>query len=71
MFADYEKAFDSIEIWYVLNALINSRIDYRYATLIQNIYKKATFKIQMDTWTYQEVKNQRGVRQDDPLFPKL
>ena len=30
---DYGKAFDSIEIWEVLNDLSNARIGYRYVNI--------------------------------------
>ena len=42
---DYEKAFDSIEIWAVLNALSNAKIDYRYLNIIKYIYENATSQI--------------------------
>ena len=41
----YEKAFDSIEIWTVLNALSNARIDYRHINIIKYIYENATSQI--------------------------
>lgn len=36
-FVDYEKAFDSVETWAVLNAMDEARIDTRYSRLIKHI----------------------------------
>lgn len=35
---DYEKTFDPIEIWAILNNLSNSRVHDRYSKLILYIY---------------------------------
>lgn len=69
-FVDYEKAFDSVELWAVEQAMNNCRIDSRYRTLIHNIYKNATMTIQIGDTT-RPIQVKRGVRQGDVISPKL
>ena len=68
---DYEKAFDSIEIWAVLNALSNARIDYRYTNIIKYIYENATSQIITTQEKTNKIQIKRGVRQGDSISPKL
>lgn len=69
-FVDYEKAFDTIETWAVINALKDCRIDERYIRLFKNIQNKATSCIRLHTNT-ETFKIERGVRQGDTISPKL
>lgn len=69
-FIDYKKAFDSIESWAVIQSLQNARIDHRYTNLVNNIYQKATLKVNLPPET-KPVAIRRGVRQGDTLSPKL
>jgi hypothetical protein len=69
-FVDYEKAFDSIEIWAILDALYDCRTDSRYSELIKYIYEHATSSIRLHEDT-QKFKIGRGVRQGDTISPKL
>lgn len=69
-FIDYKKAFDTVEIWAVLQALKNARIDSRYNKLIEQIYKKATLQIRLHENT-EKISIKRGVRQGDNMSPKL
>lgn len=70
IFIDYEKAFDSIELQTILEALNQSRIDYRYTSLIRNIYKNATSNVRLYEDT-EKFNIERGVRQGDNISPKL
>lgn len=71
-FIDYEKAFDTIEVWTVLQALDNARVDSRYSDLMKYIYEKATSTIKIDNDTKtKQIKLERGVRQGDTISPKL
>jgi hypothetical protein len=70
-FIDYEKAFDSIEHFAIIRALRNININETYVKLLQNIYKDATAKIHIDNHVSTEFKIERGVRQGDPISPKL
>lgn len=69
-FIDYNKAFDSIEhenIWYCLK---NQGVDQKYIRIIKNVYINSTAKIKLEK-EGKEIKINRGVRQGDPLSPKL
>jgi hypothetical protein len=69
-FIDYEKAFDSVEIWAVMRGLTKCSVDYRYIQLLNNIYKKATSSTQLHEQSGKfDIK--RGVRQGDTMSPKL
>ena len=41
-FVDYEKAFVSVELWAILDALYECRTDSRYSGIIKFIYEHAT-----------------------------
>jgi len=69
-FIDYEKAFDSIEVPAVLQALIDQGIDDTYVNIIKDIYSKGTAIIQLHTES-NKINIQRGVRQGDTMSPKL
>ena len=69
-FIDFEKAFDSVEIWAVMKGLNNCRIDYRYSQILKNIYKNATSTIQLHE-LYWKFSIGRGERQGDTISPKL
>lgn len=71
-FIDFQKAFDSIEIWQILMSMDNARMDSRYTTLIRNIYQNASFHIKIDEGTKtNNIQIKRGVRQGDTISPKL
>lgn len=71
-FIDYQKAFDSIETWVVLEALDKARIDSRYSNLIKFIYEHATLHVKLEEdWVTGRVPIRRGVRQGDTISPKL
>ena len=67
---DYEKAFDSIETWTTREALWNSRVDFRFMDLTDHIYEETQTSLQLQQQT-QPITIYRGVRQGDPLSPKL
>ena len=70
IFVDYEKAFDSVEINAVLNALINQNIGKHEIKLIKEIYQTTSTNITLFNKNIQ-IPIKRGVRQGDPLSPKL
>lgn len=71
-FVDFHKAFDSIETWAFTQAMDDTRIDSRYTNLLKYIYKNATFHVKMDEdFKTDKIKVNRGVRQGDPISPKL
>ena len=70
-FIDYEKAFDSVEHEDIFTALRNIAINETYIKIIEDIYTGATAKIHIEEQTSEEIKIMRGVRQGDPISPKL
>ncbi|GFO49158.1 endonuclease-reverse transcriptase [Plakobranchus ocellatus] len=67
-FIDYEKAFDSVEHAAIVQALKKVNINENYVTMIETIYKE---RIHMDNQISEALEIQRGVRQGDPISPKL
>ena len=70
-YIDYEKAFDSIEHNVIFKALRNIGINETYINIIEDIYTEATAKVHVESQTSEEIKILRGVRQGDPISPKL
>lgn len=69
-FIDYSKAFDSINHNDIWQALIHQGVEPKYIRIIKNIYKNSTAKIKLER-DGTEINIERGVRQGDPLSPKL
>ena len=70
-FVDYEKAFDSVEHFAIFQALEKININKTYINILRNIYATATARIHLDNHVSETFKIQRGVRQGDPISPKL
>ncbi|XP_072943439.1 uncharacterized protein [Epargyreus clarus] len=70
-YVDYEKAFDSIKTWAVLESLQRCQIDYRYIEVLKCMYKAASMTIRLHDRSTNPIQVQRGVRQGDVLSPKL
>ena len=70
-FVDYEKAFDSLEHQSLLHALERQVSDAKYIRLIKAIYKDPSAKIHLENTTTEAIKILKGVRQGDPISPKL
>ncbi|CAH2092277.1 unnamed protein product [Euphydryas editha] len=70
-YVDYEKAFDSIETWAVLESLQRCQIDYRYIEALKCVYNAATMKVRIHDSSTNPIHVQRGVRQGDVISPKL
>ncbi|KAH7707537.1 reverse transcriptase, partial [Aphelenchoides avenae] len=70
IFIDYEKAFDSIEINAVLNALERQGVERCYIDMLEDVYDGCTTEIKLfdDGIT---IPVHRGVRQGDTISPKL
>ena len=67
-FIDFEKAFDSVEIPAVLNALREQNIHPKYIRTLQNIYSCSTSTIRLHVEGDSFPIN-RGVRQGDTISP--
>ena len=70
-FIDYEKAFDTVEHFAIFEALRKTNVNETYIIILQNIYNQATAKVHLDKLVSTEFPIHRGVRQGDPLSPKL
>lgn len=69
-FVDYYKAFDSISHISIWKALRKNNINEKYINIIKNIYTKSVSKIKLERQG-EEFEIGKGVRQGDPLSPKL
>ncbi|CAH2100405.1 unnamed protein product [Euphydryas editha] len=69
-FVDYSKAFDSISHSSIWKALRTNNINEKYITIIKNIYAKSVSRIKLEKQGDEFIVG-KGVRQGDPLSPKL
>lgn len=69
-FIDYAKAFDSLRHDVVWQSLREQGIQYTYINIIKNIYSESIGRIRLES-TGDAFAIKRGVRQGDPLSPKL
>ncbi|CAH2083561.1 unnamed protein product [Euphydryas editha] len=70
-FVDYEKAFDSIETWAVLDSLQRCHIDWRYIEVLRCMYDAAKMTVHIQDQQTRPIFLRRGVRQGDVISPKL
>lgn len=69
-FVDYKKAFDTISHTSIWEALKAQKVENKYIEIIRRVYNKSTSKVKLET-TGQSFTMERGVKQGDPLSPKL
>lgn len=69
-FIDYQKAFDSLHHDAIWEALTQQGIHQKYVNLINEIYRKCSAKVRLEREGL-EFRVEKGVRQGDPLSPKL
>ena len=70
-FIDYEKAFDSVEHFSIFEALRKINVNETYVKILENIYEGATARVHLDNHISEPFVIERGVRQGDPISPKL
>ncbi|KAG7299483.1 hypothetical protein JYU34_016444 [Plutella xylostella] len=59
-FVDYEKAFDSIELWAMLQSLQRCHIDYRYIEVLRCMYNAATMSVRLHEHSTKPIQLQKG-----------
>ena len=69
-FIDYNKAFDSVEQTYVLQALSKQGVEHKYISILSQIYNQNYAKIKTER-EGEPFPLERGVKQGDPISPKL
>lgn len=69
-FIDYAKAFDSLNHKYIWDTLEQQGIPPTYISILKTIYSNSQARIQLETLG-SKFCIKRGVRQGDPLSPKL
>ncbi|CAH2097985.1 unnamed protein product [Euphydryas editha] len=69
-FIDYAKAFDSLSHNHIWDTLEHQGIPTIYTNIVKNIYAHSQASIQLETLG-KDFPIRRGVRQGDPLSPKL
>jgi hypothetical protein len=69
-FVDFNKAFDTLEHEFIWNALKTQGVQTKYIRVLQNVYTKSTAQVKLET-IGEEFPIKRGVRQGDPISPKL
>ena len=70
-FIDYEKAFDSIKHFSIFEALRKINVNETYVKILENIYKGVPARVHLDNHVSEPFAIRRGVRQGDPISPKL
>jgi len=70
-FVDFEKAFDSVEMNALWNALQEQGIPGRLIRLLRNIYSKAKSEVRINSDDRVDINIARGVRQGDTISPLL
>ncbi|CAF4752853.1 unnamed protein product [Pieris macdunnoughi] len=69
-FVDFNKAFDTLEHDYIWDALKRQGVQAKYIRIIKNVYAASTAQVKLES-TGNEFPITRGVRQGDPISPKL
>ena len=69
-FVDYEKAFDSLETWAVLESPQRCRIDWRFIEMLRCLCNVATVTVQVPDQRTRPIQLRRGVRQGDVISSK-
>ncbi|PZC85873.1 hypothetical protein B5X24_HaOG215235 [Helicoverpa armigera] len=69
-FVDYNKAFDTIEHGFIWEALRTQGVPTKYIRILQNVYTKSKARVKLEALG-EEFPIRRGVRQGDPISPKL
>lgn len=69
-FVDFNKAFDSLEHSFIWQALQSQGVEAKFIKILQNIYCGSVAQVRLEK-TGRQFPIERGVRQGDPISPKL
>jgi hypothetical protein len=69
-FIDYKKAFDTISHNTIWKALHENNIHQTYTNVLKNIYTRSISRVKLER-AGPAIKIKRGVKQGDPISPKL
>lgn len=69
-FIDYQKAFDTISHSAIWQTLLTQNVNQRYINILKHLYEKSHSRVQLEDLG-PPIKIERGVRQGDPLSPRL
>ena len=70
-FLDFEKAYDRVEHYYLLDVLKKFNFGPKIITMIETLYKNQRSQLIINGFLSKPIYNFRGVRQGDPLSPLL
>lgn len=68
---DLEKAFDKIELYFIINMLFSTNLPYKLINIIMSCISTSELVILLNGTPTSFFKLSRGVRQGDPLSPYL
>ena len=68
---DWEKAFDNVSQAGLLAALERMNVDEKLIRAISSLYRKPTYKVEVDGVTSGWYEQRAGIRQGCPLSPNL
>ncbi|KAI8434265.1 hypothetical protein MSG28_012359 [Choristoneura fumiferana] len=69
-FIDYQKAFDTILHSSIWEAMKTQNVEAKYIKVLKYLYENSTSRVKLET-TGPPIEIKRGVRQGDPLSPKI
>jgi len=68
---DISKAFDSVSWAFLLEVLTHLGFGATWCNLVSNLLTTSTTRVLLNGEPGEEIKHQRGIRQEDPLSPMM
>jgi hypothetical protein len=69
-FIDYQKAFDTLSHFSIWQSLKAQHVEPQYINILKYLYENSTSRVQLEK-TGPPIRIERGVRQGDPISPKI